>query len=100
MTLLVGSEPFHHAGRPHGFDVLSFWRWASSDLVGNALRGLVAEYLVARAVGAHVSTRTEWDAVDVTTPGGIRMEVKTSGRVQTWARRKASPYSSRTAWRP
>jgi transposase len=25
--------------------------------------------------------------VDVTTPGGIRIEVKTSGRVQTWAQR-------------
>lgn len=45
-----GGEGFHATGRPLGFDLLSFWQWSCSDLVGNALRGLVAEYLVARAV--------------------------------------------------
>jgi hypothetical protein len=90
MPSLSGSEPFHHAGRPLGFDLTAFWFWSSSNLMGNALRGLVAEYLVAQAVGAADGTRLEWDACDVRTPSGLRIEVKTSGRIQTWEQRRPS----------
>ena len=46
----TGRERFHTAGEDLGFDLRSFWRWSVSDLVSNATRGRLAEYLVARAI--------------------------------------------------
>jgi hypothetical protein len=39
---------------------LDFWRFAMSDLRTNNVRGYLAEFLVARAVGA-TGARVEWD---------------------------------------
>ena len=60
-----------------------------SDLRTNNLRGYLAEFLVAEAVGAK-QRRVEWDAFDVTTPTGVTIEVKASGYLQAWAQRKHS----------
>jgi hypothetical protein len=59
-------------------------------LVGNSLRGILAEFLVAQALGCTDGTRAEWDAYDLCTSSGVRVEVKTSGYVQTWPRRAES----------
>ena len=45
----TGAEPFTAGETPLGFAVLDFWQWSNSNLVGNALRGHIAEFLVARA---------------------------------------------------
>jgi len=87
---LSGNEQFHSAGQALGFTVLDFWRWGASQLAGNALRGLVAEFLVGRAVGSATPSRVEWDAVDVVTPRGTTIEVKCAGYVQTWAQTRLS----------
>ncbi len=80
-----GSDPIHDAGRPLGFDLNDFWRWASSDLVSNVTRGVVAEYLVAKAVGLNPdAVRVEWDAYDLTSPEGIKIEVKSAAYIQSW----------------
>ncbi|AXG97954.1 hypothetical protein DVJ83_00840 [Deinococcus wulumuqiensis] len=42
-----------------------FWRWAYSDFLSNALRGVLAEYIVAQAAGCTHRARTEWDAYDL-----------------------------------
>ena len=84
MSTLTGDEPFHADGQPLPFTVADFWRWGVANLAGNALRGLVAEFLVARAVQAPDATRVEWDAVDLRTPQGTAIEVKCSGYIQTW----------------
>lgn len=84
MPTLSPSDTFHDRGHPLAFTVGDFWRWAASDLTGNLLRGLVAEYLVARAVGATSEARVEWDATDLVTARGTRVEVKCSGYVQSW----------------
>ncbi|GAA1366667.1 hypothetical protein GCM10009612_50660 [Streptomyces beijiangensis] len=83
---LSGTEPFA------GLDdtVLDFWRFAISDLRTNAVRGYLAEFLVARAVGARTN-RLEWDAYDILSPEGIRIEVKAGGYVQAWSQTQASP---------
>lgn len=84
-TRKTGSERFHYGNTDLGFDLLSFWQWFASDLVSNAMRGCVAEYLVARALG--ISTegiRHEWDPVDLEIPQGPRIEVKSAAYVQTW----------------
>ena len=48
----VGNEPFHDSGSPLGFDLLSFWQWANSDLVSNATRGILCADVGADAEGA------------------------------------------------
>lgn len=85
-----GNEAFHTAGSPAGFDVAAFWRWLASDLAGNALRGVLAEFLVAMATGARGTARTEWDACDLVTERGIRVEVKSAAYLQSWTQAKLS----------
>ncbi|GAA3613383.1 hypothetical protein GCM10022199_16680 [Marihabitans asiaticum] len=63
--------------------VLDFWRWAMSDLRMNNVRGYLAEFVVARAVGA-TGRRVEWDAYDLVTSSGVKVEVKASGYLQAW----------------
>lgn len=90
-SLLDGSEEFiDEANRPVA-TVLDFWRWANSDLKNNALRGILAEFLVGRALRSNFDTwRLEWDAWDLVTPEGIKVEVKSSGYWQTWKNTKPS----------
>lgn len=76
--------------------MLEFWRFAISDLKTNNVRGYLAEFLVARAVGA-TTPRVEWDPWDVTSPDGVRIEVKTSGYMQAWAQTKLSVPTFRVA---
>ena len=90
-----GQESFHIAGRPLGFDLLSFWQWSSSDLVSNATRGVVAEYLVAQALGVAGGVREEWAPYDVDAPGGIRVEVKSAAYIQSWDQKRLSPITFR-----
>lgn len=63
-----------------------FHAWAAGDLVENRNRGLYAEWLVGHALGVIEpgTHRMEWDAVDFRYRG-LGVEVKSSGRTQTWA---------------
>jgi hypothetical protein len=70
--------------------VLDFWRWGFSDLRLNIVRGVLAEFLVAKAVGAVDTPKEEWANFDVRTPSGIRVEVKASAYWQSWAQRGPS----------
>ncbi len=83
-------------------DKEAFWRWAHSDLLSNAERGLLAEYIVSIATNSPSTSRREWDAYDVVTGDGIKVEVKASGYVQTWNQSKPSiirfNISERIAW--
>ena len=51
---LDGAETFKTAeGSPLvSADILDYWRWAYSDIVGNTNRGALAEFIVARAIGS------------------------------------------------
>ena len=60
------------------------------------MRGYLAEFLVARAVGA-TGSRVEWDPWDVSAPDGTKIEVKSSGYLQSWAQRKLSVPTFRVA---
>lgn len=79
-----GTEPFTSSGQPFGPCLTDFWSWAYSDLVSNATRGALAEYLVASALGVTSTPRTEWDACDLRTPSGRRIEVKSAAYLQSW----------------
>lgn len=88
----LGTEPIHRAGAPAGPTLLDFWRWTGSDLLGNALRGTLAEFLVACDVGAASGTRVAWDAYDLLTPPPerYRVEVKSAAYLQSWSQQKLS----------
>jgi hypothetical protein len=84
---LIGDEQFK--GLPET-SVRDFWVWSTSDLRENTIRGVLAEFFVARAVGAQGALRVGWDSHDVTTPSGVRVEVKSSGYLQSWPQRDVS----------
>ena len=88
-----GNESLHNNENKIPFSLLSFWQWSSSDLVGNTLRGMLAEYIIASAVGSEKDTRTEWDAFDIETPDEIKIEVKSSAYIQSWSQTKLSTIS-------
>ena len=88
-----GAEPFHRNGQALDLDVLSFWQWSASDLLSNATRGILAEYLVTHALGDSYGVRAEWDPFDVTTESGIQIEVKSSAYIQSWHQEKLSRIS-------
>ena len=90
---LNGTEEFHNAGTSLGFNVADFWGWSVSDLVSNATRGILAEYIVGRAIGADLEIRDEWGAYDLRTPEGTRIEVKSAAYLQTWFQKRLSPIS-------
>jgi hypothetical protein len=48
----------------------------ASDLVSNSTRGVLAEFIVARALGLDTGVRTEWQAFDLETASGKKIEVK------------------------
>ena len=89
-----GDEPFLSKGEALPFDVTSFWRWAFSDFVSNTARGILAEYIVAQAVGVgDAGIRPEWASFDVTTPEGIKIEVKSAAYIQSWQQNDYSKIS-------
>lgn len=67
-----------------------YWSWAHSDLIGNAERGILAEYIISMALDVHHGTRTEWDSYDILSKDGIKIEVKSSGYIQTWVQKDYS----------
>lgn len=103
---LCGDEPFKTGGNPGQSlkfgTVRDFWSWSSSELSDNTLRGVLGEYYVALALSPDDPFELRmkaWSSWDLQTPGGLRIEVKTSGRRQSWdknpgrRRKKRSPYS-------
>jgi len=65
--------------------MLGFWQWSASDLVSNATRGVLAEFIVASALGIPLDgVRDEWGAFDLTTPDGVSVEVKSAAYIQSW----------------
>jgi len=102
---LTGGERFRLAGKALDFGLLGFWQWSVSDLVSNATRGRLAEYIVARALGLpDHGVRDEWAAYDLITAEGIRLEVKSASYLQSWYQKKPSTilFSVRAsrAWDP
>lgn len=87
--LLDGDEPI--AGTTA--TVRDFWAWCLSDLRTNTVRPMLAEFIVAQALGAESRPRIEWAAFDVLTPEKVRVEVKSSAYVQAWVQPRPSAIS-------
>ena len=85
MATKTGNEPFHADRDNLPQTLLDYWRWSGSDLVSNAQRGILAEFLVGSALQMTDRVRREWDAYDVQTPSGLTVEVKNSAYIQSWS---------------
>ncbi len=86
MRKLTGREKITEAG----LCVMDYWQWAHSDIVCNTERAAFAEFLVHSAVNGVEDIRTNWTEYDVLTPGGIKIEVKSSGYLQSWEQKELS----------
>ena len=84
--LMSGAEPI--AGTDAALS--DFWAWALSDLRSNTTRPMLAEFLVARALGVAGAPRIEWHPHDVETADGLRVEVKSGAYLQSWPQRALS----------
>lgn len=72
-----------------GATALDFWIWSGSDVLGNTLRGVFAEYLVALDLGVADGVRCEWDRCDLRF-GKASVEVKSAAYRQTWKQKRDS----------
>ena len=88
--LRTGAEPLRCGDALLNQTLLDFWRWSSSDLVGNTLRGILAEYIVACALGITDAGRVEWDAFDLKMPNDTTLEIKSAAYLQSWQQKAPS----------
>ena len=86
----LGSETFNFKGNSSDFSLLEFWQWSASDFVSNTLRGVLAEYIVAKALGVADDFRKGWGAFDLLLKDGTKIEVKSAAYVQSWYQKKYS----------
>lgn len=90
----TGEEPFRIDHLELNAKLVGFWQWSCSNLLGNSLRGHLAEYIVGLALGCIGKVRQEWDAVDLQWEpeggGKIRIEVKSAAYLQSWKQEKKS----------
>jgi len=93
VTRKTGNEYFIEKGNPLENNLLGFWQWACSDLASNTMRGILAEYIVACELKLDIGTRLEWDAYDLMTKNGIKLEIKSAAYLQTWKQPKLSNIS-------
>ena len=81
----TGCERFRANGSDLDFDLLGFWQWSMSDLVNNTTRGVLAEYVVAQALGVSTdAARDVWAPYDLVTKSEVKIEVKSSSYLQSW----------------
>lgn len=93
VTKKSGAEHFRKNENSLDLTLLGFWRWSASDIVSNATRGILAEYIVANALGLAEGVRGAWDAVDLKTKSDIKIEVKSAAYLQSWYHKKLSTIS-------
>ena len=93
----TGNEYLTDNGEKTEYNLLDFWSWSVSDILSNATRGRFAEFVVGTAVGLDPrNLRDEWDAYDLKTDNGIKIEVKSAAYIQTWNQKKISTISFST----
>lgn len=96
-TIKSGEERLSYNDQQLKFTLLDFWRWSASDILSNATRGILAEFLIATAVNIDITkVRNEWSAYDLITPAGIKLEIKSAAYLQSWFQRSLSTISFST----
>ena len=100
-----GDEPFRAGEKTLGFTLQDYWRWSGSEIMSNVARGVMAEALVATALGDTEGPREEWGERDAEVPGCGTIEVKNSAYIQSWEQQDYSRISfdiakRKSAWNP
>jgi hypothetical protein len=84
-TIKTGDEPMIFDNETLNFKLLDFWRWSVSDILSNATRGRLAEFIIATATNIDINqVRDEWGPYDLLTPDGIKLEIKSAAFLQSW----------------
>src|SRR4051812_9811838 len=87
----TGDERFTRGDHDLGFALRDFWCWSTSDLLNNTTRGVLAEFLVAQALGVPTTgVREPWAAYDLETEDRLKVEVKSSAYLQSWHQKQKS----------
>lgn len=81
MKQLTGDELFSNEGMHLNYSMSDFWKWYASNTLHSALRGAIAEFIVAKALDLHCEVRQSWDAYDLEY-NGTKIEVKSSAYLQ------------------
>lgn len=90
-TLKTGEEQLTLNNKSIGYNLIDFWRWSVSDILSNATRGKFAEFIVGTAINLDINNlRDEWDAYDLITNEGVKIEIKSSAYIQSWNQTKFS----------
>ena len=89
--LLNGQESFHGPGITQPLLLIDYWKWSGSVLLDNTARGILAEFLIATALGLHKKPRRQWGGFDLCTASGTTIEVKSSAYVQSWSWEHSKP---------
>jgi hypothetical protein len=93
-TPKIGTESLTHQQKNVGYTLLEFWQWSASDILTNTTRGRFAEFIVGTAVRFNPKElRNEWDAFDIKTLSGIKIEIKSAAYIQSWGQRDYSKIS-------
>ena len=86
-------ETFSNKTEELDFTIREFWAWNQSDLVENRNRGILAEFIVMKALGIKSEQRLEWDDHDLKTENGVKIEVKSAAYIQSWKQKDYSKIS-------
>ena len=89
-TRKSGKEVLYSSAGKTDIALIDFWQWSVSDLLSNATRGRLAEFIVANALGIAGKVRNEWDPFDLQDHDGTKLEIKTSAYLQSWFQNKLS----------
>jgi hypothetical protein len=74
----TGEERFLSGGHALDLTLLDFWQWYASDIVDNMKRGILAEFIVANALGCVGEVCNVAEAYDFEMPTGEKIEVKSA----------------------
>lgn len=94
-------EHFFANGHKLPITMTDFWTWAYSDLSNNIGRSVLAEYIVATALGItsmeSERSRVMWRPFDLLSKEGFKVEVKSAAYVQSWDAKHPDHISFRIA---
>jgi len=85
-----GTEKFLNENQTLNFELSEFWSWNQSDLIENRTRGILAEFIVKKALGIDSEKRIEWDNFDLISKKGKKLEIKSAAYIQSWEQKKYS----------
>lgn len=89
----TGNENFIAGNEKLDFILTEFWSWNQSNLVENRTRGLLAEFIVKKALNISSVKRIEWDNFDLISNSGKKIEVKSAAYIQSWEQKDFSKIS-------